>query len=86
MKKVGKCGKKVLTRVGRCGILTKLSARAVSVNEETKNGSKEIEPGMTLRVAEQYEIKDVSGKIKIQVEPFNIWSDETLFEYEFNLD
>ena len=56
------------------------------VNEETKNGSKEIEPGMTLRVAEQYEIKDVSGKIEIEIEPFNIWSDKTLFTYEFNLD
>lgn len=56
------------------------------VNDETHNAEKEIKQGVTLKVAEQFEIKDVSGKIEIEVEPFNIWSDRTLFEYSFNLD
>lgn len=56
------------------------------VNDETHNAEKEIKTGVTLKVAEQFEIKDVSGKIEIEVEPFNIWSDKTLFEYSFNLD
>ena len=56
------------------------------VNEETKNSTKEIKPGVTLRVAEQYGIEDVSGTIEVEIEPFNIWSDELLLDYEFSLD
>lgn len=56
------------------------------VNDETENGDKEIKTGVTLTVAEQFELKEVSGNIEIEIEPFNIWSDRTLFEYEFSLD
>lgn len=56
------------------------------VNDETHNAEKEIKTGVTLKVAEQFELKDVSGEIEIEIEPFNIWSDKTLFTYEFNLD
>lgn len=56
------------------------------VNDETKNSTKEIKPGVTLRVAEQYGIEDVSGNIEVEIEPFNIWSDKVLLDYEFSLD
>ena len=56
------------------------------VNNETKNSTREIKPGVTLRVAEQYGIEDVSGKIEVEIEPFNIWSDKVLLDYEFSLD
>lgn len=56
------------------------------VNKETENSDKEIKPGVTLRVAEQFGIDDISGTINIEIEPFNIWSDKTLLDYEFSLD
>jgi hypothetical protein len=56
------------------------------VNDETKNSEKEIKKGVTLTVAEQFELAEVSGDIEIEIEPFNIWSDKNLFTYEFNLD
>ena len=56
------------------------------VNKETENSTKEIKPGVTLRVAEQYGIEDVSGTIEVEIEPFNIWSDKVLLDYEFSLD
>lgn len=56
------------------------------VNDETHNAEKEIKTGVTLKVAEQFELENVSGDIEIEIEPFNIWSDKTLFTYEFNLD
>jgi hypothetical protein len=56
------------------------------VNKETENSTKEIKPGVTLRVAEQYGIEDVSGTINVEIEPFNIWSDKVLLDYEFSLD
>lgn len=56
------------------------------VNDETHNAEKEIKTGVTLKVAEQFELENVSGDIEIEIEPFNIWSDKILFSYEFNLD
>lgn len=56
------------------------------VNTETENSTKEIKPGVTLRVAEQFGIEDVSGTIEVEIEPFNIWSDKMLFDYKFSLD
>ena len=57
-----------------------------TVNDETENSYKEIKPGAKLTVAEAYELGNIeSGKIEIEVTPFNIWSDAIVWEYSFDL-
>ena len=57
----------------------------IHVNDETENASKEIKSGMSVRVAENYKIENISGVIEIEITPFSIWSDKVLFEHQFNL-
>lgn len=53
--------------------------------EEEKSGSKEIQPGATITVAEVFELGDGTGSVTIEVRPFNIWSDRLLFEKEIQI-
>lgn len=53
--------------------------------EEEKNGSKEIQPGATITVAEVFEIGDNTEDVTVEARPFNIWSDRLLFEKEIQI-
>lgn len=53
--------------------------------EEEENGSKEIQPGATITVAEVFEIGDSTESVTLEVRPFNIWSDKLLFEKEIQI-
>ena len=57
----------------------------IHVNDETKNSSKEIKSGMTIRVAKNYKLENISGLIEFEITPFSIWSDKILLEHQFNL-
>lgn len=51
-------------------------------SDEERNGSKEIQPGATITVAEVFELGDSTDNVTLEVRPFNIWSDRLLFEKE----
>lgn len=54
-------------------------------NDEERNGSKEIQPGATITVAEVFELGDSPDNVILEVRPFNIWSDRLLFEKEIQI-
>lgn len=58
----------------------------VHVNEETRNNTREVQNGTTVTVAEAFEIGVDRSNVEIEITPFNIWSDKTLFEYEISLE
>lgn len=53
--------------------------------DEEKNGSKKIQPGATITVAEVFELGDSADNVTLEIRPFNIWSDRLLFEKEIQI-
>lgn len=53
--------------------------------EEEENGSKEIQPGATITVAEVFELGESTDNVTLEIRPFNIWSDRLLFEKEIQI-
>ena len=53
--------------------------------DEERNGTKEIQPGTTITVAEVFKLGDSTENVSLEVTPFSIWSDRKLFEYEIKL-
>lgn len=53
--------------------------------DEEKNGSKEIQPGASVIVAEVFELDDDTENVTLEVRPFNVWSDRLLFEKEIRI-
>lgn len=53
--------------------------------DEEKNGSKEIQPGASITVAEVFELSESTDNVTLEITPFSIWSDRKLFEYEVEL-
>lgn len=54
-------------------------------SDEERNGSKDIQPGATITVAEVFELGDSADNVTLEVRPFNIWSDRLLFEKEIQI-
>lgn len=54
--------------------------------EEEKNSGKEIKPGVTILVAEVFEIRNVTEDVTIEFRPFLFWTDKTLYEFEIKLN
>ena len=53
--------------------------------DEERNGSKEIQPGASITVAEVFEIGDNTQNVILEIRPFSIWSDRLLFEKEIQI-
>lgn len=62
-----------------------LDANYIYDCEEEKNGSKEIQPEATIKVAEVFELSDSTENVTLEVRPLNIWSDKLLFEREIQI-
>lgn len=53
--------------------------------DEERNGTKEIQPGASVTVAEIFKLGDSMENVTLEVRPFNIWSDRLLFEKEIQI-
>ena len=56
------------------------------VNEETKNHSREIQPGTTVRVAESFVLGESKDKIDIEIEPYISITKKSLLKFSVALE
>lgn len=55
------------------------------VNEESKNSSREIQPGTTVTVTSGFVLGESMDNVTLQITPWISWSDKTLLEMELSL-